>query len=257
MTEVTAVEAITSTPSRKPTNGETLITLVLDETGSMSSCLQPTISSVNEYMQSQRNADGVAKASLYTFSDIGNFSKSFTTMRSMNINQKMADARATKESVRTVFENVDIGEVGELTTENYKPDGMTNLYDAIGSTIRNIESQLAPLTEVPNVLVVIVTDGGENSSKEFTLEGIRNMVKEKEAEGWTFVYLGANQDAWSVGASFGLSKGQTMTYSTNAMADTMRNLSNATAVYRSARIGGSDLEGTVAKDFFGDNGGNA
>lgn len=67
------------------------------------------------------------------------------------------------------------------------------------------------------VLAVIVTDGDENSSREVTIDAVRSMIGEKEATGdWTFIYLGANQDAWREGSGFGLSgtaSGQTVTTS--------------------------------------------
>lgn len=234
MTKVNAVEVnMTSQVSRKPSNSEILITLVLDETGSMNSCWDSTISSVNDYMGSQKSAPGVAKASLYKFSSSG-------------------WGASLAEPVRTVFENKLVAEVEELSRANYVPNGGTNLYDAIGMTIRKIESQLAPLNEVPDVLMVIVTDGGENTSREYNLDAVKKLVQAKEAEGWTFIYLGANQDAWSVGQSFGLSKGQTMTYDTAAMNSTMGTLASATTAYRGLRTSGQVAYGSTTKNFFGD-----
>ena len=246
MTEVTAVEVVASNSKRRPSNGETLISIVLDETGSMSYCYDSTISSFNDYIGTQKNAPGVARVNLYTFSDAGGY-----MTKSFNMSADMNAARDTGLSIRSVFENRLIADVGFLSRENYKPCGGTNLYDAIGTTIRNVESQLAPLDSIPNVLCIIITDGGENASKEFKLSTIQTMIKEKEAEGWTFIYLGANQDAWQVGQTFGLSKGQTMSYSTSDMTGTMANLSTATTTYRSARsFAGDALDGVVAKDFF-------
>jgi hypothetical protein len=103
---------------------------------------------------------------------------------------------------------------------------------------------------VPDVLIVIVTDGGENSSREFNLDAVRELIKAKETEGWTFVYLGANQDAWNVGSQFGLSKAQTMTYSTSNMKGTMNTLAEATTSYRSMRSSGDVAYGSVTKNFF-------
>lgn len=253
MTEVTAVEAvIASNTTSKPNNGETLISLVLDETGSMMSCYEPTMSSVNDYLGSQQNAPGVAHANLYTFSDQ---TGGYRSMRSFNMMAGMKDARDSGQDFRPVFENLPIASVGFLSRENYKPMGGTNLYDAIGMTIRRVEAQLEPLASVPNVLIVIVTDGGENASREYTLPAIKNMIKEKEGDGWTFIYLGANQDAFAVGSSFGLSKGQTMTYSTDNMSDTMATLSTATTSYRGMRGVGAADNATVAKGFFDPKGG--
>jgi hypothetical protein len=68
--------------------------------------------------------------------------------------------------------------------------------------------------------------------------------------GWTVVYLGANQDAWAVGQTFGLAKGQTMSYNTAQMDTTMETLSAQTALYRSTRGVGGSAQASVAKDFF-------
>ena len=245
MTQVTAIEVPTaSTPTpNKASNGEVLITLVLDETGSMNSCWDSTISSVNDYIGTQKGQEGVARVSLFKFSTGGYASRRY--------GNNAASVQAGN-AIRTVFESKLVAEVEELNRQNYTPNGGTNLYDAIGNTIRRIEAQLAPLTEVPDVLVVIVTDGGENASTEYTLDAVKSLVKAKEQEGWTFVYLGANQDAWQVGASFGLSKGQTMSYSTANMSGTMSNLATATKSFRSSRMTGAVARGTVEKNFFGD-----
>jgi hypothetical protein len=242
MTKVTAIE-VAPTSTSKPANGEILISLVLDETGSMNSCCDATIGSVNEYLGTQKNQDGVARVNLYKFSDIGWGGYGRGTVSATN-------AHNIQPNFRTVFESNLVADVPELTRQNYTPDGMTNLYDAIGKGIRSVERQLAPLNEVPDVLFVIVTDGGENSSKEFSLEAVRDLIQAKETEGWTFVYLGANQDAWKVGSQFGLAKGQTMTYSTNDMKGTMNTLSAATSVYRSSRMTGDVAYGSVTKEFF-------
>lgn len=216
MTIVNAVEAVS-------TNNQTFINIVLDETGSMEICRQSTISSFNEYIQSQKAQPGDCFVSLTMFSTKWNTSDG---------------------PVRTVYKNIPISEVQDLTLETFVPDGGTNLYDAIGKTINGIES-----TPDSNMLMVIITDGDENSSREFKLEEIKSMVQEKEKQGWTFVYLGANQDAWQVGASFGLARGQTMTYDTSNMHGTMATLNAATSVYRSTRAYSKSAE----KNFFGDN----
>lgn len=247
MTEVIAVEV--STTSSKPRNGATLINIVLDETGSMNSCWDATISSFNEYIGSQKTTEGDCSVSLYTFSTLGRYGG--TIMRSaIDMNQTMQKARDSGNDIRPVFENVPVQDVGLLTRENYRPNGGTNLYDAIGATIRNVESQLSGKESVPDVLVVIITDGEENASTEYRLDDIRKLIAAKEQEGWTFIYLGANQDAWQVGASFGLAKGQTMTYNTDEMIETMNVLADATTSYRNLRSSGAVASGTVSRNFF-------
>jgi hypothetical protein len=119
----------------------------------------------------------------------------------------------------TAFENRCVAEplknVRELDTRNYIPDGWTALYDAIGSTVRALEAKekAGKLPPVDKVMTVIMTDGYENSSREWTLAAIRQLIAQKEKEGnWTFVFLGATPDAWSVGMGMGVQAGNAVRY---------------------------------------------
>ena len=236
MTLVSGVE-IVSTGSK---SNSTLINLVLDETGSMQSCLAPTISSVNEFLNSQRKVQGECKVNLFTFSH----------KYVSNQHQATAEQGFSAQSVRHVHNNVHIEDVQGLSTSNYQPNGGTNLYDAIGISIAHVSMQLANLAIKPAVLMVIVTDGEENASKEYKLNTVKAMIASKQAEGWTFVYLGANQDAWQVGSQFGLSRGQTMSYNVAQMSSTMNTLSASTSAYRNLRASGAVAQNSVAQNFF-------
>lgn len=207
------------------------LVMVLDETGSMEMIKKATIDSVNEFISSQKKVEGSCNLTLYTFSDISNF---------FNSSDK------NELPIRKIVDTKDISEVELLTHDSYDPHGMTNLYDAVGFAIKETSKRV----ETGNVLVVIITDGDENSSKEFNESSVRNMIEEKQAAGWTFVYLGANQDAWSVGSKMGLSSSQTMTYDVGDMKGMMNNLSASTAVYRSVATASSRGVGDY-KNFFG------
>lgn len=226
MVKVIALDAVSASISPKT---ETKIAVVLDETGSMLGIKSTTISGLNEFIATQKSlvTDQPCYLNIYKFSE---FSKFFP-----NTNNVL--------DFRILFENKNIKDVTNITETDYKPEGMTNLYDAIGNTIVSLEKTT---TDNQNVLVVIITDGLENSSKEYNSETIKKMIAEKQEKGWTFVYLGANQDAWAVGSSMGLSKGQTMTYSTANMVDTMNTVAAATSFYRSSR----SFSSTEEKDFF-------
>src|SRR3990167_10485586 len=79
-----------------------------------------------------------------------------------------------------------------------------------------------------------MTDGLENTSKEFNQTQIFDLIKRKENEGnWTFVYLGANQDSFAVGGSLGFARGNTINYTSTSDGHThaMRNLSRSTINY--------------------------
>ena len=229
MTIVNAVEVVDT--SVKSNNGNTLIHLVLDETGSMDHVRQQTIDSVNEYLNSQRGLSGGCFVTLTTF-DVGQ----------------------NRPIVRDIFRNLSIEQVPNLTLQTYAPYGSTNLYDAIGYAITTTGAELDASATVPNVLLVIVTDGAENASTDYSgptgLARIKEMIATKQEQKWTIVYLGANQDAWQVGQTFGLSRGQTKSYSTADMHETMRGLSVSTASYRSSRVGSNVSGGSVEENFF-------
>ena len=165
----------------------TIVNFVLDETGSMDVCRDATISGFNEYISELRKEKkgGPVRFTLTQF----NSSK-----------------------VETVLDHVLLKSVPELNHDTYQPAAMTPLYDAIAQTIRTTEKREKKYKRKPAVLCIIMTDGYENASKEYTQETVFKLVKEKEDDGWTFAYLGANQDSWAVGQSIGIPKGSTITY---------------------------------------------
>ena len=100
------------------------------------------------------------------------------------------------------------------------PRGSTALLDAVGSTVVTLGEKLAGLPEEERpgkVIVVIVTDGYENASREYTAQRVKELVtQQKEKYSWEFLFLGANIDSFSVAGSWGISKGSTINYSTTS-----------------------------------------
>jgi hypothetical protein len=97
---------------------------------------------------------------------------------------------------------IPLPEVKKLDSRSYQPGGNTALNDAIGITVRKVE---ADQPKVDKVVTVIMTDGEENSSREWTHDAVRGLIEQKEKEGsWTFVFLGAGLDAWHQGRSYGV-----------------------------------------------------
>lgn len=117
-----------------------------------------------------------------------------------------------------VIEAKDIQTVEEDSIK-IAPRGGTALLDAFGKTIDNVGSRLAALPESdrPNkVLIISVSDGGENSSKIFTKEKIREMTKlQQETYKWEFVYFGANQDSFDESHKMGLKSSSTINFASN------------------------------------------
>merc|ERR1711881_427171 len=96
------------------------------------------------------------------------------------------------------FESIETAP--RLEDGNYNPNNMTALYDAIGETLQNYSR------ETDNIMVII-TDGEENSSRKFNRDQVQKLIKKySDDKNWIFHYLGANQDAWKVGQSIGITQ---------------------------------------------------
>lgn len=159
-----------------------------------------------------------------------------------------------------LFTQKDLKDVPELTEKNYAPGGNTALYDAIGGAIDEIKDSTANYcthcgekraasakfcskcgTQLGNgrskYLLVIMTDGEENSSIRYRKHHIVQKIKDKEAQGnWTIAYLGANQDAMREGTAMGIQPGNTWSYDVKDTATTFgMNLAGATYQFAAAR----------------------
>ncbi|MBR5655843.1 MAG: VWA domain-containing protein [Prevotella sp.] len=77
----------------------------------------------------------------------------------------------------------------DLKWEAYNPCAATPLYDAIGKTVSKLNAQV---DKDDNVLVTIITDGFENSSEEWTLKMVRNLIEKLKEQKWTFTLIGTD-----------------------------------------------------------------
>ena len=146
---------------------------LLDRSGSMESCWEDTIGGYNSFVDSQKSLGG--------------------TMTLFQFDHEILES----------YKDVAIADVKPLNKETYTPRGSTALLDAIGKVIKDGGD---------NRVVVILTDGLENASKTYTKAHIRDLITAKEKEGWQFIYLGANQDAFAEGELLGINPGRTMNY---------------------------------------------
>lgn len=164
----------------------------------------------------------------------------------------------------TVFEQWIVDEPilnidAEMTVNKYGPRGGTALYDAIANTIADVESRLADRKN-EKCLVIVMTDGHENSSKEYGLHQdgknkLFKLIKSYEKKGnWTFVYLGANVDAYSEAVAIGIPQGNAAFYSASAgsVGATMDSATPMTTNLRH-RVGGQSssafADANLAQDF--------
>ena len=179
----------------------TSIHIILDRSGSMWECMDDTIGGFNTFISDQRvDKSNECRISLYQFD----------------------------HEYMEVYRDRKIEEVSNLSREDYCPRGQTALLDAIGRTIGGIK-------EEGKVVVVIITDGQDNMSKEFELGSIKKMIEKKKEDGWNFVFLGANQDAIVAGGNLGIGRDSSMTFSQTPqnVNSCFRNLSAAISRNRS------------------------
>jgi uncharacterized protein YegL len=152
---------------------------------------------------------------------------------------KASDYRLTAVTfdtqVATLFTDVRLTEVPTMDTSNYRTGGNTALYDALGVSLAEqtgaIRQEGKPYgTE--RVLVIVMTDGEENSSRRFTKEQVTGEIQQREAAGnWTFVYLGADQDAWSAAQGLGFAAGNVAGYALADTKEVFRKLARSTGRY--------------------------
>ncbi|MEU0499194.1 vWA domain-containing protein [Mycobacterium sp. NPDC006124] len=163
----------------------TLIAALLDRSGSMETIKSDTEGGFDALIATQRTEPGEALVTLAQFDT----------------------------DYEVVYANRPIADVAPLELQ---PRGATALLDAIGRLITDVGAELAAMeeTERPgHVIVVVMTDGMENSSREWTPEAVNAAIKRQEGEySWYFVFLGANMDAVAVGARLGFSADRSMTY---------------------------------------------
>lgn len=201
----------------------THVAFLLDETGSMSIRKHEVITGFNDFIKGLKGTPDI---------DL--------TLTTFNSNHYGPRYTATP-----------IKKVPNLTAETYNPNDGTPLYDAIGKTIRSMEKQTK---RADKVLFVIQTDGEENCSQEFNKNAIVALIKQKEKDGWTFLFLGADMttaQATTVSSSLGLRPGQTYAYAGQHTGSTMRSIATATAAYASAVgpvSGAVALRASLAKD---------
>jgi len=213
---------------------QTEVIMVLDRSGSMGSCADDVVGGFDNFIKEQREGEGEASVTLAQFDD----------------------------RYEIVYESTPVDKVAPLA---FSPRGSTALLDAIGKTIIASKDRMKTQRPGPDVVIfVIVTDGHENASKEFSKTQIASMTKECEEKlGWKFIYLGANQDAFSEAGSMGIGARGTMNYDANEGTQCMfRSLSKGTSAHRSktsveyaSRGGALDAESLSAlndEDYFSD-----
>jgi uncharacterized protein YegL len=200
---------VTWAGAKAETDMKTLICLILDRSGSMSGRESDVINGANGFIDKQKALPDPASIALVRFDSEG-----IERFRAM----------------------APLAECAPITEEDYQPRGGTPLLDAVGQTILALEGDWR--REQPErAIVVIVTDGLENASREYTKAKVKELIEARQASGkWAFIYLGANVDAFAEGGALGIAAANTAGYVNSA--------AGLRATYNSASLSVSHMRTT-------------
>lgn len=169
----------------KPSHVE--MVLVLDESGSMSDLTRDTIGGFNSMIEKEKKLDVDAHVTTVLFND----------------------------QYKMLYNRRELKDVSKMTDKDYMPGGMTALLDAVGRTIHKMDmvAGIHRKDKGNKVLFVIITDGEENDSKEYTYADVKKLIKDRqENAGWEFIFLGANIDAAAEAENLGIDRDRAVKY---------------------------------------------
>ncbi len=150
--------------------------IILDESGSMTAIYDQALSGINEVLSGiRKNQEEFPDQQHYV---------SIVTFEGNGI-----------AGIKTRRDRLPIAKVGDFMQKDYRPGGCTPLYDAMGKTLNELEGQISA---DDRVMATIITDGYENASEEYSGKAVKALVSRLREKGWTFAYIGANQDAVEV-----------------------------------------------------------
>ena len=157
--------------------------VILDKSGSMESIRKEAIDGYNETL-------GSIKATQLKFIDTQEHYVSLAAFCDCGIDM--------------IYDMTPIKDADKLTKEKYDPCCCTPLFDAIGKTVKALKKKKIADVEDAAVLVTIITDGYENSSKEWDGKAVSKLIEECKEEGWMFSFVGAGEDVVKVATTISI-----------------------------------------------------
>lgn len=203
---------------------KTMICLILDRSGSMTGRETDVVGGVNKFIEEQKQLPDPASLAIVRFDD---------------------------QAIERFREMKPLAQVEPLQPKEFIPRGNTPLLDAVGSTIAKLDEDWK--TEKPDrCILMIVTDGQENASKEYTKGKVKSMIEARQNSNlWAIIYLGANVDAFAEAGAMGINLANTAGYR-NTSAGTASSYATASGSVRHMRVSGStvahNLGGNIDED---------
>ncbi|WP_422485856.1 vWA domain-containing protein [Gudongella sp. DL1XJH-153] len=207
--------------------GLTEMVFILDRSGSMSGLESDTIGGFNSLLKKQREEQGEALVTTVLFDD----------------------------TYQLLHDRINIKGMEAITSREYYVRGTTALLDALGKTIQkivNVQKHTAKEEQAENVMFVIITDGMENSSREYSYEKIKRMIDhQKEKYDWEFLFLGANIDAAETAERFGIGRDRAVNYHADSEGTQLNYevLSETVSMKRATKVIDKDWKERIEKDY--------
>lgn len=207
-------------------NNVTEMVFILNRSGSMSGLESDTIGGFNAMLRDQKSKEGEAYVTTVLFDS----------------------------AVRTLHDRLPVKKVEELTNKDYTVGGCTALLDAIGETIRHIDSvhrYIRPEDVPQHTVFAITTDGMENASRNFSYKEIKKLIEKKKRDGWEFLFVAANIDAAEAAAHIGISEDRAVNYHADKRGTEVlyRSLNKAVSCMRAGAPVSSDWQAELQEDY--------
>lgn len=206
--------------------GLTELVFILDRSGSMSGLEADTIGGFNSMLAKQKQIDGECRITTVLFDNC----------------------------YELLHDRIDIRAVSPITEKEYQVRGTTALYDAIGRTIHktgNAQKRTAADYRAEKVLFVIITDGMENSSKEYSGARVRELIENQKAKyNWEFIFLGANIDAVETAGGLGIAPDRAVDYIADSEGTRLNfdAMAEATAKFRESGVVDEECLESIRRD---------
>ena len=207
--------------------GLTELVFILDKSGSMGGLEKDTIGGYNSMLEKQKAVPGECLITTVLFDN----------------------------DYELLHDRIDIRAGSPITEKEYDVGGSTALLDAIGRTIHkigNAQMNTADDYRAEKVMFVIITDGEENSSREYSAEKVKAQIqRQKEKYDWEFIFLGANIDAVETAGRFGIAPDRAQNYHADSEGTALnfRVMSDAVATFRECKEMPTGWNEEIEKDY--------